>query len=71
MVIGDIEPDDVLDPTPPDPAVLAREFIENERDLSKDDHRPHWDDLHPFEQALVIFALAMMIEKLKRQWKNG
>jgi hypothetical protein len=68
---GDIEDDDVLDPTPPDPFVLARAFIEDCKELSEDNMRPHWDDLHPYEQALFIFAMARRIERLKREWKNG
>jgi len=68
---GDIESDDVLDPTPPDPEFLARMFVEKCKELSGDNMRPHWDEVHPFERALFIFALALIVEKLKREWKNG
>jgi hypothetical protein len=66
---GDIEPDDLLDAADPDPEALARIFVREQRRLTDDPARPATlDDLHPFERALLIFTLGLIIAKLKREW---
>lgn len=66
---GDFEPDDALDIADPDPEALARFFVREQRRLSGDNNRPPtFDELHPFEQALLLFVLASLIAKLKREW---
>ena len=65
---GDLTPDDVVDTAPPDPEVLARMFYEEARRLSKDASRPRFDDLHPWERALVLFVFAAIIARLVREW---
>lgn len=66
---GDLEDDDVVDTAPPDPEALARFFTAAQRRLSRDETRPAtFDDLHPFERALLLFVFAEVIEKLVREW---
>ena len=67
--IGDMTPDDATDPDEPDPEALARRFLQDERDLSGDTTRPLFDDLHPFAKALLLFAFARLIARIKREWR--
>ena len=68
---GDFEPADAVDTDPPDPLAVARLMVRLERQLSGDDNRPAtFEQLHPFERALRLYVLAVVIAKLRREWKN-
>lgn len=64
---GDIEPDDIFDTDEPDPAAVARIFVMEERTVTGDDERPTFDELHPWEQAMLIYAFARLLARLRRE----
>ena len=53
---GDIESDDVLDPTPPDPEFLARMFVEKCKELSGDNMQ---ESRKPNQQWVTLLLLAL------------
>jgi hypothetical protein len=64
---GDRSDEDSLDIDAPDPEAVARIFLLLEWQLSGDDQRPLFDDLHPFERALLVFAFAALLARLRRE----
>jgi hypothetical protein len=65
---GDATPEDSFDPTaPPDPEAVARIFVELERFVTSDPTRRTFDELHEFERAMLVFAFALLLARLKRE----
>lgn len=64
---GDYEPDDSLATDGPDFEAVARIFVELERRLSGDETRPRFNDLHPWQRALLVYAFAALLARLKRE----
>lgn len=64
---GDITDDDVFDPSDLDPEAVARIFLELQIELSGDPTRVRLDELHPYERALLIFAFATLILRLRKE----
>jgi hypothetical protein len=58
-------PRDVVDTAPADPEATARAFVRLRHALAPD--HGTWDELHPFERALLVFTLAALLDLLRRQ----
>jgi hypothetical protein len=64
---GDFTEDDSFDSDPPDPEAVARIFLLTERQVTGDDNRPELDELHPWERAMLVFAFAVLLARLRRE----
>lgn len=64
---GDMTDDDSVDTADFDPEAVARIFLELQIELSGDPTRVRLDELHPYEKALLIFAFAVLLARLKRE----
>lgn len=65
---GDATPDDSYDPTAPaDPEAVARIFMALQRRLSGDDDRPEFDELDELERILLIYTIAALLARLRRE----
>lgn len=65
--LGDFDEPDAFDIADADPEAVARRLLIDERDLSGDVTRPLLDGLHPFERALLVFAVARLLGHLRRE----
>ena len=70
---GDMEEEDMADPSEPDPEVLARWFIIERRvEFADDDDEPaDLDDLDPVEKAVLVNVFRRIIDRLRPEWRPG
>lgn len=59
-------PEDSFDHAPPDPEAVARIFAVLRHHFAPEQPR-RWDDLHPWEQALLVFVFAALLARLRRE----
>lgn len=63
---GDVEPDDLFDDAPPDPEAVARIYAALRHRFAPDQPR-RWEDLHPWERALLLYVFVELVARLRRE----